>query len=97
MAEREVRAWGLARQAATLPREQYDVARVVVLGSLVHAGLFTEWSDVDIAAWGLEPEETLRGLGAVHDFSAEIELNMVDIVTCRPSLLDVVEREGVSL
>jgi predicted nucleotidyltransferase len=97
LAVREVRAWQLACQAATLLRERFAAAGVAVFGSLVHPGLFTEWSDVDLAVWGLGPEDTLHALGAVHDLSAEIELNLVDIATCRPSLLEVIEREGVSL
>jgi uncharacterized protein len=97
LAEREVRAWELARQAAALLRRQFAAGRVVVFGSLVHPGLFTEWSDVDLAVWGLGLEDTLRALGAVHDLSAEIALNLVDIATCRPSFLEVIEREGVAL
>jgi predicted nucleotidyltransferase len=97
LAEREVRAWELAHQAAALLRRQFAAGRVVLFGSLVHPGLFTEWSDVDLAVWGLGPDDTLRALGAVHDLSAEIELNLVDVATCRASLLGVIEREGVAL
>ncbi len=94
---REKRAWDLAREAAALLRDRFQASRVVVFGSLVHAGSFTQWSDVDIAAWGLRPEDTLRALGAVMDLSAEIQLSLLDISTCRASLLEVIEREGVAL
>ena len=95
--QRRGRAWVLARQAATLLREQFGATRVVVFGSLAHEETFTPWSDVDIAAWGIRPEDTLRAVGAVLDLDVEIEVNLVDVNTARPSLLDTIERKGVEL
>ncbi len=94
-ARREEQAWALARKAAALLREQYGATRVVVFGSLTHAGMFTLWSDVDIAAWGIEPEDTLRALGAVYDLEAELQVNLVDVKTARAGLIEVIEREGI--
>ena len=91
---REVRAWEHAREAAALLRGRFGAERVAVFGSLVHEGAFTEWSDVDIAVWGLRPEDTFRALGAVMDLSAEIELSMVDMAMCRPTIAAVIERVG---
>jgi predicted nucleotidyltransferase len=97
LAQREKRAWALARQAAVLLREEFAVERVVVFGSLVHEGCFTPWSDVDIAAWGIRLQDTFRAIGRVMDLDAEIELNLVDVGTCSDSLLMTVEQEGVAL
>jgi uncharacterized protein len=60
LAARERRAWELARRAATELRRRFAASRVVVFGSLVHPGRFTPGSDVDIAAWGLRPDDTFR-------------------------------------
>lgn len=95
--ERERRAWDLARQAATALREQFGVSRVVVFGSLVHPGWFTPWSDVDIAAWGIKPEDTFRAIGVVLDLDTDIPLNLVDVGACSASLLETIERDGVPL
>jgi predicted nucleotidyltransferase len=97
LAQREKRAWALARRAAALLREQFEAERVVAFGSLVHKGCFTPWSDVDIAAWGIQPQDTFRAIGLVMDMDAEIELNLVDVGTCSTSLLATIEREGVPL
>lgn len=97
LARREQRAWELARQAAQLLREQFGAARIVLFGSLSRPGWFTPWSDVDIAAWGLRPEDTFRAIGAVMDLAADIEVNLVDVQTCSASLLAAIEREGVEL
>lgn len=91
------RAWELVRQAAALLKQEYGVERVVVFGSLTHAGRFTQWSDVDLAAWGLTADNWLRAIGAVRELSDEIELNLVDVTCCSAELLDVIEREGVPL
>ncbi len=95
--ERRRRAWELARQAAELLREEFDVERVVVFGSLVHEGRFTHWSDVDLAAWGLTEKNWLRAMAAVRYLSDEITVNLVDITTCTPGLRAVIERDGVEL
>jgi len=94
---RRERAWALAQQAADLLRAQFGASRIAVFGSIVHKGCFTPWSDVDLAAWGLKPEDTFRALGAVQDLSSEIQLNLVDIDTCAPGLRSVIETESIEV
>lgn len=95
--QRRKKAWQLARQAAQLLREQFHASRVVVFGSLAREEGFNRWSDVDIAAWGIAPEDTFRAIGAVMDLGVEIPINLVDVNTALPSLLAVIERDGVEL
>ena len=90
-------AWRIAREAAQLLREQFKVSRVVVFGSLVRENGFTRWSDVDIAAWGIAPEDTFRAIGAVMDLDTEIPVNLVDVNTARPALLAAIEQNGTEL
>jgi predicted nucleotidyltransferase len=97
LAAREQRAWELARRVAEVLRESFQVERVVVFGSLVHAGCFTLWSDVDVAVWGLRPEDTFRAIGLAMDLDAEIAINLVDVGACSALLLRVIEEEGVPL
>jgi predicted nucleotidyltransferase len=96
-ARREERAWDLARQAAALLRKRFGATRIVVFGSLVQPGMFTLWSDVDIAAWDIQPQDTLRAIGAVFDLDADIQVNLVDVGTASTELLDKLEREGVEV
>ncbi len=95
--QRQQLAWQLARQAAALLKEQFGATRVVVFGSLIHETCFTPWSDVDLAAWGIQPKDTFRAIGAVMDLGQEIELNLVDVGACRSAMLAVIEQEGVEL
>jgi predicted nucleotidyltransferase len=97
LARRQAHAWEVARRAAVLLKERFGATRVVVFGSLRHRGCFTRWSDIDLAAWGLRPEDTFRAMGAVADVDADITVQLVDVSVCRPSLLAVIEREGSEL
>lgn len=94
LADRERRAWDLARQAATLLRREFEADRVFVFGSLIHPGSFTPWSDIDIAASGLRSEDTLRAMERVHDLSDDIPVNLVDLAACSHSLRSAIERDG---
>ena len=94
---RMMKGWKLAREAAKILREQYHAKRVAVFGSLLHESRFTEWSDVDIAAWGIPAEQTFRAIGAIMDLDASFEINLVDVNTCTPSLLQAIEQEMVDL
>ena len=94
LVSRERRAWDLARRAATLLRDEFHAERVVVFGSLIHPGCFTRWSDVNVAAWGIDLVTHCARWRLVHDVSAEIPVNLVDVRACSPSLRAVIEQEG---
>ncbi|MBT9169707.1 MAG: hypothetical protein DDT18_00042 [Actinobacteria bacterium] len=91
---RRNKAWETARRAAKLLKEDFGAQRVVVFGSLLCPECFNKWSDVDIAAWGIGPKDTFRAMGAVMDLREDIEINLVDIETCRATLRTIIEREG---
>jgi predicted nucleotidyltransferase len=91
---RLARAWAVAREAAQILRRQFRVERVVVFGSLVRPEQFTRWSDIDLAAYGLPPEQYYRAVGVVTGLSAEFKIDLVDPVACRPALRHRIEREG---
>ncbi len=97
MKSRMDKGWKLARKAAKILREQYHAKRVAVFGSLLYETRFTPWSDVDIAAWGIPPEQTFRAIGAVMDLDPSLEINLVDVNTCTPSLLKAIEKEAVDV
>jgi predicted nucleotidyltransferase len=91
------RAWQLAREAAELLRREYGATRVVVFGSLLRPSMFDDRSDVDIAAWGIAPQDTLRAMSAVAYLDKQIEVNLVDVNTCQPGVLHTIEHEGVDV
>lgn len=94
---RREKGWKLARKAAKVLRTQFQAKRVAVFGSLLHEARFTRWSDIDIAVWGLSPDQTFRAIGAVMDLDSSMELNLVDVNTCSRSLLKAIEQEAVDI
>jgi predicted nucleotidyltransferase len=97
MGLRREKAWELARKATKVLREHYHAKRVAVFGSLLHEARFTEWSDIDIAAWGIAPDQTFHAIGTVFELDSTIEINLVDVNICSPSLLKKIEEEAVDL
>lgn len=95
--QRRERAWSLARQAGEILKERYEVSRVVVFGSLAGKHMFTMWSDVDLAAWGLRPEDTFRAMGEIYYLDEEIVVNLVDVNTARPSIINTIEKDGIEI
>jgi len=91
------RAWQSARTASHILRERFGASRVVVFGSLSRPSDFTQWSDIDLAAYGIPPERFYRAVADVTGFSREFEIDLTDVETCPPGLLKAVEKEGIDL
>lgn len=90
-------AWQIARNAAHLLREQFQVTQVIVFGSLVHRETFTIYSDIDLALRGIAPRQFYRAVAAVTALSRDFEIDIVDVEDCSPNLLGHIEREGIEL
>jgi uncharacterized protein len=95
--QRRERAWRLARAAAEVLYENFGAARVTVFGSLANNNQFTQWSDIDLVAWGIPPDRFYAAVAAVTALSADIKIDLVDPDNCPLSLQEVIEREGVLL
>ncbi|MCC9078792.1 nucleotidyltransferase domain-containing protein [Litorilinea aerophila] len=90
-------AWGLARRAAALLKEQFGATRVVLFGSLAHGRWFSPTSDVDLAAWGLAPADFFTAVARLQDLAPGFEVDLVMAERCPPHLWQVIEKEGISL
>ena len=92
-------AWRVARVAAEMLKKRFGATRVVVFGSLAHKTVFTQWSDIDLAVWGIAPEEYYRAAGAAMDIGLEdgIRVDVVDAGDCGPQFLAEIEQEGIQL
>ena len=96
-AERQERAWALARRAATVLKTQYGAERVIAFGSLIHGRCFTRWSDVDLAVAGMTWPTYLQAWSAVEELSGEFAVDLIEIETASDGLRRAIEREGVLL
>ena len=94
---RKGRAWEVARHAAKLLKERFGAAQVVIFGSLVHGYWFSRWSDIDLAAWGLQLEDYFLAVAKLQDLEPEFEIDLVSVEYCRPALRESIMREGKPL
>ncbi len=86
-----------ARRAAEMLKREFGATRVVLFGSLAHRLWFTQWSDIDLAAWGIAPAEFYRAAGTVAEMTSEFKIDVVDPATCRASVLEEIEQDGIDL
>ena len=99
VAKRRERAWEVARAVARQLKTRYGAIRVMAFGSLAHKSRFTPWSDVDLAAWGIQPQDYYSALGTAMDLGLEcgIRVDVVDPATCSEVFLKGIEQEGIEL
>lgn len=95
--KRRERDWQLAYEAAAFLRSEYGATRAVVFGSLAGAAPFHLGSDVDLAVWGMAKSLHLRAVGRLIDLDPEIDFDLVRIEEARPTLVEVIVRDGVVL
>ena len=92
---RRKRALQLARQAAALLRKDFGSTRVVLFGSLASQDGFTLWSDIDLAVFGMAADRFYAAVAAVTGLSPEFKIDLVDAETCKPSLREAIDRDGI--
>lgn len=97
MLARREQAWTVARQAADLLRQRFDVDKVVLFGSLARGDMFHAHSDVDLAVWGLAEAEYLRAVSSLLDLDGSIDIDLVRIEEAKPALRRRIEMEGMMI
>jgi predicted nucleotidyltransferase len=92
-------AWKIAKGVAALLKQRYGATRVVAFGSIVRESGFTPWSDVDLAVWGLTPDDYFDAAGEAMDLGLDgsVKVEVVDMGKCPSALREAVDGEGVEL
>ncbi|RQW86155.1 MAG: nucleotidyltransferase domain-containing protein [Geobacter sp.] len=89
-----------AKEAATAIacelKVRFSTNRVMLFGSLARDD-FHEWSDINLAVWGIAPTEYFRAVAFASGFSKVFKVDLVDAQDCSESLLQHVLKEGVEL
>jgi predicted nucleotidyltransferase len=96
-AARKSSAWLIAHQAADLLCQQFGATQVVLFGSLAHGRWFTQTSDIDLAAWGIQDADYFLAVARLQDLSPEFSIDLVQMERCRPTLVTAIQREGLIL
>lgn len=95
--QRRQAAWGLARRAARLLREEFGATRVVAFGSLAHGAWFEPRSDIDLAVEGIPAEAFWRAWCALDRLDSAVDIDLVAIESAPERLRDEIAHQGVAL
>jgi len=95
-ADRHQDALKVARQLAEGLKQRFKAKRVVLFGSATRTD-FGQWSDIDLAVWGVDPTEYFRAAAYVSGFSSVFHVDLVDADDCQPALLREIAVHGVEL
>lgn len=90
-------AWELIPKLAKLLREEYGAEKVQVFGSAIKLDYFSMTSDIDLAVWGMSANQYFLAATAADEFDEAFRVDVVDVKFCRPSLLKVIEEEGIDV
>ena len=86
-------AWGVAKQASELLKQNFQAAKVFVFGSLVHQDWFSNTSDIDLAVAGLSAWDHLAAVAQLQDLST-FKVDLIRLETCQPEFRSKIEKEG---
>ena len=95
--ERRGKAMKVAEEAATLLKTEYNAEKIVVFGSLATENFFSEWSDIDLAVWGIPSEKYYSAVAAVTGLSPDFKVDLVEAKNCRNSVKESIDREGIEI
>lgn len=87
----------VARKAAKFLRNEFGAREVILFGSLARRTEFTLFSDIDLAVRGIPCERFFEAVGEVIALSADFNIDLVELETCPPALLRIIEKDGKPL
>jgi predicted nucleotidyltransferase len=95
--QRQQLGLAVAQQASELLKQDFQVEKVVLFGSMRALDRIHDRSDVDLAVWGLNPQDYFRAVGQLLALHPDISVDLVEVETAPPRLLQEIETTGVTL
>jgi uncharacterized protein len=87
----------IAQQASELLKRDFQAEKVVLFGSMRLLDRIHERSDVDLAVWGLNPQDYFQAVGQLLALHPNISVDLVEVETAPPRLRHEIETTGVIL
>ena len=94
---RHHRGRAIAQQAAVLLKQDFQVEKVVLFGSMISGDLIHDHSDVDLAVWGLNPRDLYTAVGRLLALDPDIPIDVIPIEDALPRLQAAIAQTGVVL
>lgn len=85
------------REAADHIKSRFGVRKVVLFGSLAHAGWFVSDSDVDLAVEGLAHDDYWEVWRVTEEIIKDRPVDLIDMETASDSLKKAIARYGLEL
>jgi predicted nucleotidyltransferase len=97
ISKRRRRALTAARKAARLLRNEFGAKEVILFGSLARRGMFTMFSDIDLAARGIDSDRFLDAADALLNLNTGFKIDLAEVEACPPALLKNIQKDGKPL
>lgn len=94
---RRERAMTVARAGAEILKTNYGAKEVFLFGSLARNEPFTEHSDVDLAATGLDERRYFKIVAELLYIDTAIDVDLVMMESASESLKTQIREEGIAL
>ncbi|MDX2242191.1 MAG: nucleotidyltransferase domain-containing protein [Leptolyngbyaceae cyanobacterium bins.302] len=95
--QRQQLGLAVAQQASELLKREFQVEKVVLFGSMRVLDRVHDRSDVDLAVWGLKPQDYFRAVGQLLALHPDMPVDLVEAETAPPRILHAIETTGVML
>lgn len=87
----------VAKQASDLLKQEFKAEQVALFGSMLSFERIHERSDVDLAVWGLNPQDYYKAVGRLLALNPEILVDLVEVESAPPRISAEIAETGVIL
>ena len=87
------RAWHTAHKIAAMLYDDFGATQVAVFGSLAQQKSFANWSDIDIAVWGVPSEMYFRASSRASDISGLFKVDLVEYEKCKGIFRERIQKQ----
>ena len=77
-------------------KERFHASKVMLFGSVTRTD-FSQWSDIDLAVWGISISDYYRAVAYASGYSSVFKVDLVDAEDCSQSLLLHITQQGIEL
>ncbi|HIJ86211.1 MAG TPA: nucleotidyltransferase domain-containing protein [Desulfuromonadales bacterium] len=77
-------------------KERFYASKVMLFGSVARAD-FGQWSDIDLAVWGVSASDYYKAVAFASGYSSVFKVDLVDAEDCSQSLLQHITDNGIEI
>lgn len=77
-------------------KERFMASRVILFGSVARED-FGQWSDIDLAVWGVSSSDYYKAVAFASGYSSVFKVDLIDAEDCSQSLLQHITDNGIEI